>query len=1061
MRVAPTSGTRSKKRGSRSRITAATGHKYQSDRGQHVVPETPPILPRFDIHAIEPHPGFFVVDDITGTEILIDTGAFVSVWPASQEQRASPQGCNFIRLKAANGSPIPTHGTRHITLQLGGLRAKWQFVIADVQRPLLGADFFDHHGLMIDIKGRQLVDRVTFRPALVPISSVSPSEQWPNSIGNLAYGDVINDFPEVFRRELSQTPGVGAKHGIYHHIKTHGPPAHQKFRRLPPDKLEVAKQYFADMVKMGVCAKAASPWAAPLHMTLKADNTYRPCGDYRNLNRQTEPDHYPVPNMADLLHSLHGAKVFSKLDLLKGYFQVPVWPEDVPKTAIITPFGSYVFYYSTFGLKNSGATFQRLMDTIFGEVSFVVVYIDDLLIFSRNHTEHKEHLRTVLRLLRDNGLICKPEKCVFGSSSVEFLGHVVSGDGIRPNPDKVKAITRFPRPTSVKEVQEYLGLINFYARFVPKAASHLAPLHELIKGKPKELSWTDTSTMAFEEAKRALAEAVTLAYPVPGLPITITTDASDVAVGACLEQHVNGIVRPLAFFSRKLRPPERRYSTFDRELLAIFLALRHFRHFVMSSNPVTIRTDHKPIVQAFVKSSDAWTSRQQRHLSAIAETGCTIEHLPGSLNPVADALSRVEIESCTINSVVLGIDYAKMAEAQAADHETAAYRTSISSLRWREIKFGDSTLLCDVSTGKPRPLVPREFRRQVFDAIHSLSHPSARSTLTMIKARFIWHSISRDVKTWARLCDACQRCKIGRHTESGIGEFTQPRRRFGHIHVDVVGPLAVSHGFRYLFTIVDRSTRWPEAIPMVESTASACAAALLHGWVASKGVPDTITSDRGRAFTSHLWSSLATLLGVNCHQTTSFNPEANGLVERSHRSLKQALMARLTGDDWISQLPWVLLGLRTTPKEGLAHSAAEMTYGEALAVPGEFFPPSANAEALTGPELSRVREVVGKFAPCLPTRANHREAYIPKSLFETKYVFVRHDAYKPPLTPPYKGPFLVLRRGEKAFQLEINGHPDWVSIDRLKPAYTDETETPSTRTTRCGRPSRPPIRLLL
>lgn len=939
----------------------------------------------------------------------------------------------------------------------------WHFVLANVQRPLLGADFFDHHGLMIDVKGRQLVDRITLQPKLVPINAipVSGPGAGPDQFG--AYNDVINDFPEVFKSELRQTPGASAKHGVYHHIKTTGPPAHQKFRRLPPDKLEVAKQYFADMVRMGVCAKAASPWAAPLHMTPKADGTLRPCGDYRNLNKQTEPDHYPVPNMADLINSLHGAKVFSKLDLLKGYFQVPVHPEDVPKTAIITPFGSFVFFYSTFGLKNSGATFQRLMDTIFGEIPFVVVYIDDLLIFSRNHVEHKQHLRTTLRLLRDNGLICRTDKCAFGLSSVEFLGHIVSSDGVRPTPSKVEAITRFPRPTAIKEVQEFLGLINFYGRFVPKAAARLAPLYDIIGSKTKDFAWTDACTTAFEGAKSALAEAATLAYPLPNLPITITTDASDAAVGACLEQTINNVVRPIAFFSRKLRPNERKYSTFDRELLAIFLALRHFRHFVGGNNPVTLRTDHKPIVQAFCKTSDAWTARQQRHLSAIAETGCAIEHLPGTSNPVADALSRVEIDSvCNeVQSVVLGIDYASMAEAQAADPETASYRTSITSLMWQDVKFGDFSLLCDVSTGRPRPLVPREFRRPVFDAIHSLSHPSARSSLKMVKARFVWHSISRDVRTWARLCEACQRSKVGRHTESGIGEFAQPRRRFGHIHVDVVGPLPSSQGFRYLFTVVDRSTRWPEAIPMTDSTASACASALLHGWIASKGVPDIITSDRGRSFTSQLWTALAALLGVRCHHTTAYNPEANGLVERSHRSLKQALIARLTGDDWTSHLPWVLLGLRTTPKEGLDHSAAEMAYGEAIVVPGEFFPVSTGSEELNKDDLERTREVVGKFAPCRPSRANQRESYVPKSLFETKHAFIRHDSHKPPLTPPYKGPFLVLRRCDKAFQLEINGRPDWVSIDRLKPAYTDAAELQPLRATRSGRLSRPPTRLHL
>ena len=666
--VASTAVPRSKKRGCRPRLEAAAGH-----------------TPVIDINEILPHPGFFVVDEITRREILIDTGAFVSVWPASREERANFRNHSVIRLKAANGSPISTHGTRRITLRLGGQSVQWRFVIANVQRPLLGADFFDHHGLMIDVKSRRLLDRVTFRPVLVHINAITVPLHATSVAQHGAYEDVIRDFPDVFNSELRQTPGVTAKHGIYHHIKTTGPPAHQKFRRLPPDKLDIAKKYFAEMVKMGVCAKAASPWAAPLHMTPKPDGTWRPCGDYRNLNKQTEPDHYGVPNMTDLINSLHGAKVFSKLDLLKGYFQIPVWPEDVPKTAIITPFGSFVFYYSTFGLKNSGATFQRVMDTIFGEIPFVVVYCDDILVFSHNHVEHREHLRTVLRHLRENGLICRPDKCAFGLSSVEFLGHVVSGEGVRPRPSKVEAITRFPKPTNIKEVQEFLGLINFYGRFVPKAAACLAPLYEIIGGKTKDFSWTDACTTAFEQAKRALADAVTLAYPVPAIPITITTDASNIAVGASLEQRIDGVVKPIAFFSRKLRSNERKYSTFDRELLAIFLALRHFRHFIGGSNPVTIRTDHKPVVQAFYKASDAWTARQQRQLSAIAETGCDIEHLPGKCNPVADALSRVEIHSAydDIDNAVLGVDYIKMAEAQAADPETAHYRTSVTSLMAR------------------------------------------------------------------------------------------------------------------------------------------------------------------------------------------------------------------------------------------------------------------------------------------------------------------------------------------------------------------------------------------
>ncbi|ROT85274.1 hypothetical protein C7M84_018261 [Penaeus vannamei] len=305
------------------------------------------------------------------------------------------------------------------------------------------------------------------------------------------------------------------------------------------------------------------------------------------------------------------------------------------------------------------------------------------------------------------------------------------------------------------------------------------------------------------------------------------------------------------------------------------------------------------------------------------------------MNPVADALSRVEI-----NSINLGIDYNEVAAAQKDDPETTEYHTAITSLQWKDVHIGGEgrTILCDVSTGRPRPLIPKSFRRKIFNLIHGLSHPSGRTTARLMKDKFIWHGMNKDIKQWARCCVACQMSKVSRHTESGTGEFRQPMRRFGHLHVDVVGPLPPSDGAQYLFTATERSTRWPEAIPMQHTTARDCAEALLHGWISRFGVPDDITSDRGPAFTSQLWTSLGELMGSTIHHTTSYNPEANGMVERFHRTLKAALMARCTKSDWKAQLPWVLLGIRTSPKEGLQVSPAEMVFGEALTVPGEFFP---------------------------------------------------------------------------------------------------------------------------
>ena len=990
---------------------------------------------------------FRLVDSHTGNHFLIDTGAFLSVFPASDVDRRECRQDSSIQLVAANGTPIASYGRRRIQLFISGRSYEWDFVLADVTQPLIGSDFLAHFGLLVDVAGQRLLDSDNY--ASQPLL---PQDGTPTQV-NAAfahvgpYANLFDEYSDVFRAELRQKPGSNPMHGIFHHIETIGPPVFSKFRRLSPQKLEVAKAAFDEMLAMGVCSRASSPYASPLHMVPKSDGSWRPCGDYRRLNQQTVPDHYPMPNITDLTSSLNGAKIFSKLDLLKGYFQVPVYPEDVPKTCIITPFGSFVFHYSTFGLKNSGATFQRMMDSIFGSISYCIVYVDDLLVFSRNESEHFQHLRTILSLLRDNGLVVRSDKCQFGVPTVSFLGHTISSSGIAPLESKVEAIKKFPVPSTVHELQRYLGLLNYYHRFIPHAANVLAPLYDAVSGKAKHLMWDSQLQEAFDRSKNLLADSTLLAYPVPKRPLELLTDASDVAVGAALQQvQSDGSHKPLAFFSKKLRPPEKRYSVFDRELLSAYLATRHFRY-LLEGAEFTIKTDHRPLISALTKSSDALSARQQRQLSAISELGCLMEYVPGKSNPVADALSRIEIDS-----IQPGIDYRRMASLQASDPETAAYRSAITSLVWRDFSLPDSaeTLLCDISTGKPRPLVPAAMRREVFEMIHSLSHPSIRATVDLVAKRFVWHGLRADVRTWARACLNCQKSKVIRHTESGISSFPDQGRRFAHLHVDIVGPLPLSDGFRYLFTMTERTTRWPDAVPMVDASTYSCAKALLEAWISRFGVPTHLTSDRGSVFTSKLWKNLSELLGIQLHVTTAYNPEANGMAERTHRTLKQSIMARCNDSRWSNHLPWILLGLRTTPKEGIGVSPAEMVYGEPISVPGEFFDHSDNNETIQF-SLAQLRRVVGKFAPFRSTKANYRKTNIPNDLQKTQYVFIREDSHRPPLTRPYRGPYRVVGRSNKAMRLLIGNKMDWVSIDRLKCAYIDHEISPDIQYTRSGR----------
>ena len=258
-----------------------------------------------------------------------------------------------------------------------------------------------------------------------------------------------------------------------------------------------------------------------------------------------------------------------------------------------------------------------------------------------------------------------------------------------------------------------------------------------------------------------------------------------------------------------------------------------------------------------------------------------------------------------------------------------------------------------------------------------------------------------------------------RHTKAPLGHFEPATRRFDHIHIDIVGPLPPSQNCRYLFTVVDRFTRWPEAIPLVDAQTTTCATALSLHWIARFGVPTDITSDRGSQFTSELWSALTQLYGTRMHWTSAYHPQANGMVEIFHRHLKSALMARLTGPNWIDELPWVLLGIRT-----------------ALTVPGDFLPRSQESHD-AGRFLPRLRETVRGLTPRPPVPRGTRPSSVPATLATSEYVFIRRYFQRPPLTPPYEGPYKVLAHGDKSLTIDLGNQHDSVSIDRLKPAFLD------------------------
>jgi transposase InsO family protein len=399
------------------------------------------------------------------------------------------------------------------------------------------------------------------------------------------------------------------------------------------------------------------------------------------------------------------------------------------------------------------------------------------------------------------------------------------------------------------------------------------------------------------------------------------------------------------------------------------------------------------------------------------------------------------------------IDYVQMASLQHSCTEcTQMCNSTVLFVVTR--KIGETLLRGDISKNFFRPLVPVSMRSAVIAAIHNVAHPGVEATVRLVTAKFCWPKMAKQIRLFSQQCIFCQRAKISTHVHLAPAVIPVPQRRFEHVHVDLVGPLPTSSGFTYLFTVVDRTTRWPEAIPLSGISAADCAAALFSGWIQRFGVPAYITSDRGAQFTSSLWTSLCSLLSITHLQTTAYHPQSNGLVERFHRRLKDSLRARLAGADWLAHLPWVLLGVRTSvPLEG-GLSPAEAVMGCQPLLPGQFLP-------VGEPPLEDFLDKLRENALKAPRPVSHKNTPLPTTLppelMSSEFVLVRKDGVSPSLAQPYDGPYKVLRRSLHTFQLQIGTRIEEISTHRLKVCRTPP-DTAAAIPPRRGRPqSKPPV----
>ncbi|KAJ9521060.1 hypothetical protein QJQ45_022784 [Haematococcus lacustris] len=707
---------------------------------------------------------------------------------------------------------------------------------------------------------------------------------------------IVQEYADVFPSDLPH--GLPPERSVDHRIELQQakPPPARPIYNVSSGELAELKQQIGELLDKGFIRPSTSPYASGVLLVRKKDGSFRMCIDYRPLNRLTIKNKYPLPRLDTLLDRLHGAKVFSKLDLRQGYHQIRVAPEDIHKTAFRTRYGHFEFTVLPFGLCNAPATFQRLMNDVLHDLldDCVLVYLDDILIFSRTPQEHIAHLRRVLDLLRKHKLYAKLSKCEFGMDQTSFLGHIVSASGIACDPAKAQQ-------------------------------------------------------SAFDALKQALVSAPILIAPDPSQPYTLRCDASSIGIGAVLSQGTGSAERVVAYHSRKLLPAERNYPTHEQELLSLVEALKVWRHYLLGAS-FNLLTDNW--ATKHIQTQPRLDCRRQaRWMEVLQEYDCIIDHIPGKQNIVADALSRrsdyqllsvgrrTQRNPAQVTETTISVDQSRLRnirDAAATDPQYQRHLTAALKGRARQFTVQDN-LLYHTGRGTPLLYIPAgPLRTDLLCEAHDVptaGHLGRDKTYLRLSRLVYWPRMAAAVHDYIRTCTHCQRNKSSTTKPFGLLQpLPVPQHRWEQVSMDLITQLPVtSAGHDAIVVFVDKLTKMIHTVPTTTTVSAPELAQLFFDSVFKyHGLPKVIISDRDPRFTSNFWQQLFAKTGTHLNISTANHPQTDGQTERANRTIEDMLRNYVSPHhtDWDNHLTAVEFAYNASVQASTGYSPFMLNSGQ-------------------------------------------------------------------------------------------------------------------------------------